>query len=338
MERLITDGKPEYGIFEESVRHINHRDFDLRTPMGAPAGRLARHFGYKHFQYLGVLSDSLLAGCGLVDLRTAALIFVYVFEVRTQALLEWTFIAPLSLGLQTHDSPIDGKTIFRRGSTRIEFDNHASPRTKALRVDIGDALHIDASFDETAERFEPMNICTRTGKTGWVYAQKVAGVRAKGSVRCELGTYDLAELGAMAHHDWSGGYMRRETFWNWACLSAEVAGRKLGLNLSCGVNETTYSENCLWVDGRLHPVGGTRFDYDEDDVLAPWRISSLDGQVDLTFEPLGLHTERRNLIVAAGNFKQLFGRFRGTVRLKDTDTVLHVDDATGFAEEQYAKW
>ncbi len=338
MDRLITNGKPTYGVFEESVRLINHRDFDLRTPMGARAGRLARHFGYKHFQYLGVLSDELLAGCGLVDLRTAALIFVYVFEVRTSTLLEWTFIAPLSLGLKTSDSPIDGRTVFRRGNTLIEFDNTAAPRTKALRVDIGDALHIDARFDETAEAFEPMNICTRTGKTGWVFAQKVAGVEATGSLRCKLGTYDLAELGAMAHHDWSGGYMRRETFWNWACLSARVGGRKLGLNLSCGVNETTYSENCLWLDGVLHPVSGTRFAYDEDDVLAPWRITSLDGQVDLTFEPLGMHTERRNLIVAAGNFKQLFGRFRGTLRPTGSEAPLEVEGVSGFTEEQYAKW
>ena len=62
--RLIdTRGQVAFGLFPGSVSDINGREADYRTPMGRPAGRLARHFHYKQFQYFGVISDDLLAGC-----------------------------------------------------------------------------------------------------------------------------------------------------------------------------------------------------------------------------------------------------------------------------------
>jgi hypothetical protein len=184
--------------------------------------------------------------------------------------------------------------------------------------------------------FEPMSICTRTAYSGWVYANKTAGLDLTGHLRHRGRTQDLATAGAMGHHDFSCGFMRRETFWNWACFSGTSGGHRLGLNLSCGVNETSFTENCLWVDGRLVKVNLTHFDFDHDDLMKPWHIRSDDGSVDLCFTAIGMHRETLNALLVASNFKQLFGRFDGELRVDGA--VIPVRGLPGFVEDQYAKW
>ena len=262
--------------------------------------------------------------------------FVYAYTPDTGEMIERSFKVPLGLGASFSQSVTDGVTTMRLPGADIRMTYRDDPRRKTLEVSLGRGFAIDAALDETAAGFEPMSICTRAGMAGWVYAHKVAAVPTTGTVRCDLGTFDLAEVGAYGHHDFSAGYMRRETFWNWACLSGEVDGRALGLNVSCGVNETSYSENCVWLDGRVLPVGLARFDYDRRDLMRPWHVTTADGAVDLSFQPEGRHLERTNLLLLASNFAQIFGRFDGEVRVGDE--VLAVRDRWGFVEEQYAKW
>ena len=148
-----------------------------------------------------------------------------------------------------------------------------------------------------------MRLCTRAGATGWVYARKTAGLGMHGTLRWGATSYDLGAIDIYGHHDWSAGFMRRETFWNWGCLAGPTSdGRIAGLNVSCGVNETGVTENCFWVDGRLHKVDTVAFDYDQRDVMKPWRLCSADGRVALDFVPEGMHVERLNAVILADQF------------------------------------
>lgn len=337
-QQLIDDrGQVAFGIFPGSLPLINGRDADYRTPMGRPASRLARHFNYKQFQYFGIVSDELLAGCALADTSWLGVAFFYLFEPATGKMLEYTWRSPLSKAMQLSTSPVQGDSHFRQRGVDIQmgYRRHEGGLRKTLSVQLP-SLSLQAEMDESAT-YQPMSICTRTGVNGWVYANKVAGTPVTGLLQRDGQGQDLAALGACGHHDFSAGYMRRETFWNWACLSGHVAGKRLGLNLSCGVNETSFTENCLWLDDQLIKVDTTVFHYDRDDLLKPWRVNSRDGQVALRFEPLGNHREHLDLRLFATNFNQLFGRFSGEINLPDGER-LAVQNLYGFVEEQYAKW
>jgi hypothetical protein len=223
------------------------------------------------------------------------------------------------------------------GAARFAMTAEAAPRARRLVVDAG-PISIDARFDEERPPMEPLRICTRAGATGWVYARKTAGLGMSGRVRCAGTEYDLGTLDMYGHHDWSAGFMRRETFWNWGCLAGRTAdGRIAGLNVSCGVNETSFTENCFWLDGRLHKVDTVAFEYDQRNLLRPWRLRSADGRVDLAFAPEDMHVERVNALVLASNFHQLIGRFTGTLTTEKGERV-EVRELLGFCEDHYAKW
>ncbi|WP_137820535.1 DUF2804 domain-containing protein [Pseudomonas sp. 2FG] len=338
MDPLIqANGQPHYGIFPAAPSVINYRDFDFRSPMGRRLGPLAKWRRFHQFQYFGLISEQLIGGCALANLSLAGIGFVYLFHPASGRMIERQFKLPLGFGTRFSQRPNDGVCELRSGRNLLRLENHGASQEKHLLVELDDGTRIAACFSEAIPAFQPMCINTPTAVNGWVYAQKVAGVRCSGQVKSALGDFDLTALEAFAHHDWSAGYMRPETCWNWACLSGQAGTQRVGLNLSCGVNETSFTENCFWLDGELIKVDTVRFDYDREQPLQPWRIDSYDGQVALQFEARGLHQERMNLGVLASNFKQIFGQFRGVLRPHGR-AAIGIDNLWGFVEEQYVKW
>ncbi len=333
--RRYEPGRPPLGILAEPVGPVAREGYDLRTPMGGRAGWFARRFGFKHFQYMGAVSDKLFVGCAIADAGLLVNSFAYAFDPRSRQLCKRGWERPLGRGFAYNPDPDDGVSRFTGARGSVTMTAVQGRHEKRLQVELDD-LEIDMAFVD-APPFETLRICTQTGATGWTYAQKVAGVPATGTVRCALGEFNLEEINAYAHHDFTAGYLRAQTNWYWACLSGRAAsGEVIGCNLSSGVNESGVTENCLWCDGRLFKVDSVLLECDEDDLERPWEISSHDGAVALVFTPLGAYRARRNLWLAGNNFQQLFGRFDGVIRCGEREIV--VRDMGGFAERQYLKW
>lgn len=341
---INSHGKPHFGRFSQAVNDVNVKDADYRTPMNKKANKWQRHFHFKRFQYFGGISEDLIFGCALADLRYLGAIFVYVYRTSDQKMLTWQFKKPLAYGLEMTNRPDNGVSIFKSGKKSIQMRyqlNAQGERRKILEIDFGDALKISAETLED-KSYEEMALCTPTAVNGWVYAQKTAALPVTGSIKCALGSFDLPQLNCYGHHDFSAGYMRRETFWNWACFSGQAndshsKAHNIGLNVSWGVNETGYSENCFWVNGVLHELPQVQFKFDRDDEHSTWRISSEDKQIDLSFVPEGMHKEHLNAGLMATNFKQIFGRFKGHLVTKDGQRF-EIESIYGFVEDQYSKW
>lgn len=337
--RLIdAGGEVRLGIFDEPIGEVNYRDYALWSPLDRPRGSLARYFGFNQFQFLGGLSEHLVFGCAIADVKIAATAFLYFYEPATRRFAHYSFKTPLALGCRFDQRPEDGTAVFSSRGNRIEMGATSSPQRRHLRVSLAAGVRVDAVFDESAPRIAPMSICTRAGASGWVFARKTAGSRVSGTVEWEGRLLDLARLDVLGHNDWSAGYMRRETFWNWGCLAARLGdGRIAGMNISCGVNETSYTENCFWVDGALEKVAIAAFDYDRHDLMRPWTVRTGDGRVDLVFTPEGQHSERVDALVLASNFHQLFGRYDGRLVTAAGET-LPIAAQPGYVERHYAKW
>ncbi|MBI5505349.1 MAG: DUF2804 domain-containing protein [Deltaproteobacteria bacterium] len=337
--RLIDpSGEIRLGIFAEPIGEVNYREYALLGPLDRPRGPLARHFGFNQFQFLGGLSDSLIFGCAIADMKIAATAFLYFYEPTTRRFAHFSFKTPLALGCHFDQRPEDGTATFSWRGNAVTMRATAAPQQRHLRVDLAGGVRVNATFDESQPRIAPMAICTCAGAGGWVFARKTAGARVSGTVQWEGRSIDLASLAMLGHNDWSAGYMRRETFWNWGCLAGRLAdGRIVGMNISCGVNETSYTENCFWVDGALETVSIAAFEYDRRDLMKPWKLRTSDGRVDLVFTPEGRHAEKINALVLASNFNQLFGRYQGRFVTAAGET-LRIDGQLGYMERHYAKW
>ncbi len=336
-DKLIdASGQPHFGRFGRPVGDVNHRDFLYRNEMDQIAGRLARHFHLKQFQFVGLVSERYTLGCAIVSVKYVSNAFVYLHDRHTGELRQKSLLQPLSLQCSMVSTPDHGMHRFRKGDTSFNFYAHNNPRSRNVEIFSGEDLRIDFKLSEPAG-FQPIAVCTRTGFSGWTYTQKATTLSAEGAIHWGDLHIDL-DGSFSGSYDWTCGYLRRHTAWNWASLSGRLAdGTAVGANLANGVNETGFSENGIWIGNSLHPCGPVNLHFDRNDRRKPWRITSESGQLDLTFTPDGERREKLNLLLLASNFTQLTGFFDGSFTdAEGKRTELH--RIPGFCEDHYAKW
>lgn len=336
-EKLINeDGQPSFGLFPGGINNINYMDFDLRNAMDRKLGKLSKRFKFNQFQFVAISSAELIIGIAIVDLKFASNCFVYAYEPETKRFEEFSFIQPLAINTQIGLQPNNSDAFFQQGQNKISISATETPRLRSVSVSLKSGFKLNVVIDESTN-FNPLAVCTRAGYTGWVYTQKATALVCNGSVEWADKKYDIEKIGALASVDWSAGYMRRETSWNWGSLSCKLPdGRHLGFNLAAGVNETGFTENGLWLDGKLHKVDMVDFQFNRFKSKQAWELHSNDGVINLHFEPAGQRKEKINLIFAASNFTQHFGQFYGDITLNGE--IIHVNGAWGFVEDHYAKW
>ena len=330
------DGQASFGIFPGGVNNINYMDFDLRNAMDKRRGTLAKRLKFNQFQFIGFTSPELIVGIAIVDLKIASNCFVYAYHPETEKFEEFSFIQPLAVKTDIALKPNDGIARFEKNGNKVAITATATPRLRSVLVELKSGFKLDAVIDESAN-FDPLAVCTRAGYNGWVFTQKATALICNGTVNWGKEQYDLEKIDALASVDWTAGYMRRETSWNWGSLSCKLPdGRRLGFNLAAGVNETGFTENGLWLDGTLHKIDMVDFQFDRNHSSHAWAMRSNDGMINLHFEPAGQRKEKLNLIIAASNFTQHFGRFYGDILINGE--TIHLNGVWGFTEDHYAKW
>ncbi len=330
MQDLVSrQGCVKYGLFEEPVYSISFQDYDYRTPMGYRLPRALRKFKAKRFQFFGICGPKLMLGMAVVDLGYLCSAFMYVYDKRTGKMRQGQGTTPNRNRAAVEPSPEFPRSWLQGRELSLEMKGEriwARSREAELHASLRAAHH------------SPIRLCTRAGYTGWSYTQKTMPIHLSAELLLGGQRVTLESPEHMGVMDWSGGYMRRHTFWNWASSSCRLPdGRDMGLNLSCGTNETSFTENAFWIDGNREKVDTVHFQYQARKPLLPWRIVSCDGKVDLLFYPEKSKEEKRNALVLATRFTQLMGSFQG-VLITGKGERIEVKDCWGWTEDHYAKW
>ncbi len=171
-----------------------------------------------------------------------------------------------------------------------------------------------------------------------MFTEKTSPVKISGTIEYDGKKVDLSSPEYMALIDWSAGFMRRRTCWNWAAIASTLPdGRSIGLNLASGVNETGFTENAFWIDGKMIKTDTIDFRFDPDDLMKQWEVSSYDKKLDLVFKPETYREEKINAVLIGSRFTQLMGTFDGHV-VTDEGERIEFTGVPGWTEDHYAKW
>jgi hypothetical protein len=331
---ILPSGKVQFGHFDEPVKSLGLTHFSYFNVMDKPANALASHFDFKQFQFVSIVTPRYLIGVAIADIRYLGSAFCYLYDIKTNSLIETTWLKPLGLGYQLSESPSTGKAKISSSKGSIAFNLidglwQLELQTSQLSAEL--TLHpLPLSL--------PMAMCNPTGYNGWTYTQKHNGLKPTGSLMVKHEPQPLNH--ALAGYDYSAGYMRRETSWRWASINANVDNNVIGVNLAAGVNETGCNENVLWVDGARHLLGPVHFEFSRHTQYvsdAIWRIYSEDGRVQLHFRARNCRQEKLNLWLIKSNFRQFVGYFDGFI--VDNDGVKHpLKQVLGLTEDHFARW
>lgn len=336
--RLISDmGKPNFGVYNAPIDDLNLNDFDYREVGRIPFSLTKKWASLlkKRWQYFGAFDQKLVLGVAVIHLGYVGSAFAYVYERDENKLKEINLLDFGARKTVYADNSISGFSSLRTSKGSVRLDNDISAGPRIITVDYP-GLKIDVKLTDDPNEFTPLALCARNGLRGFNYTHKAAGLPAVGTVEVDGRKMELSEK-ALGVVDWTAGCAAHETFWNWASAAGiQKNGKVLGLNLVSGINETAFTENVLWYDGKPVKVDVVHFDYDYSNPMLSWKIRSNDGNVDLEFTPEAERREDQNFVIIASKFRQPFGSFMGHVKINGKK--MDVESLYGFVEEHYVRW
>ena len=328
------DGRPRFGIYNGPLTSLNLDDFRPYGAQGSSsyAKNWILKYRIKRWQYLGICNNDIIFGIAVVRLGFMCNLFAYLFDRRSARVSEYNILTPGGGAVIFEGTSLTGGITFESGKTAVRMTS--DPETITIEGSIKGELSVDLSFHKYGE---PLVCLTRVGLKGFNYTHKEAGIPVRGTIRHKGVSWDIQEEQSFGVLDYALGYLARQTFWNWASGGGiDKEGNRIGFNLVQGINETGFTENAFWVDGRLIKTDVVNFRYDDLDLLKPWHIESNDGLVRLRFLPAGKRSANIHTGLIVSRFHQPFGRFEGTLR--DGNQVCELQNVSGFTEEHYAKW
>lgn len=328
------DGRPNYGVYSGFINKLNLEDL---RPYGKPniwfvRQELNKRLRLKRWQYLGVCNEEVIFGLAVVHIGFLSNFFVYIFDRKLKALKEYNFYQPIGLSTEFTGSLADGGVSFSAKDISVKIENTRD--NIKLNASVKNDLDVKLVFTND---IEPLSVVTRAGLKGFNYTTKEAGISVDGSIRLENKYFAVNPLSSTGVMDYNLGFPGRRTFWNWATGSGvDNKKRKIGFNFSCGINETSYTENAFWVGGKIFKVDQVIFKYDDLHLLSPWTIQSNDGKVNLKFYPEGERNSNLYMGLISSRFHQPFGKFSG--ELIDGKSKYVLDSVSGFVEEHESLW
>jgi hypothetical protein len=208
--------------------------------------------------------------------------------------------------------PVVARTTMRAGGVTID-GSRASVAADGVRIE----LEVEESGG--VETVHP------SGRSGYVWTRKQAGVPVRGEIEVGGRRYALDALGVV---DDTAGYHERRTAWYWCAGAGRLAdGRVAGWNLVTGVNDPpTGSERAVWVDGEP-------FEPAPVEIAADLSAVRFGGGEELRFESWGERAERTNLLLVRSSYRQPFGEFSGTL-----PGGLELADGRGVMEWHDVRW
>jgi len=324
--RLVEAGAPVEGTWAGPLRDAG---FDGLAGEYA-RGFLERRLVEKRWQALFLATPQAMISLAIVDAGYLSSGILSVFDRGARrVLIDSNPVLP-PLFAWVADEPNDGMRAVLTGpriGARIERSGG-----RILATARWGGVALDLALDARGAP-PPMTAACKLGPGRFNFTQKLVGLAAEGEVR--VGNARFAARGEPAGLDFTHGYLARDTSWRWAFASARQGGRLIGFNLSEGFMQS--SENAVWIDGAPCSVGPVRFAFEPGAQLAPWRIRSDDGSLDLTFQPEGCRSQSVDLKVVVSKYLQPFGVFSGHLTTASGDR-LEVDSLPGVTEDHIARW
>jgi len=280
--------------------------------------------------------------------------YLIIFEVRddgylghmgiTVALLKEkkrsTQILQTLLPLGSYEMPPgsqSGAIRYRRGKVSLDFAPMEGG-ARIIRMDVPSFTHNRSLRGElvltepSAAESLVTNLPWRGDKNSFRYSRCSPWFTVEGVI--QMGTTEIifTNGNAWGIFDWNRG-VRPSSDIRYRSSACGLCGNSLaGFSVGYGlIDSSAGTENAFFVDGRLHKLDQVTFHIPPVNWLSPWRFTSNDNRLEMTFTPLQERTDRRRAFLHSVTRRQMYGHFSGRVVL-DNGAEMNFKNITGFAE------
>jgi hypothetical protein len=253
-----------------------------------------------------------------------------------------TLMIPLSLGaMGLPDSGDAGRARIWKGGYLVEF-TAMEGGTRIIRVDIpkfekrrylrGELVLTPPPGGESLVTHLPW----RTDRGAFALTRRSPWYAVEGIIQFGSQEIVFPQGKSFALYEWSRGVRPRANVYQWAGAAGIPDNRPGGPALAFtvgygGADSLAGTENAFFSDGRLHKLGQVTFHLSPANGMSPWRFTSSDERLEMTFAPLEERSERKSWFFHSLQRRQFFGFFAGRVVL-DGGEAVEFQGLPGMAE------
>jgi hypothetical protein len=269
---------------------------------------------------------------------------ISVFSLTDTKRFTQSFMVPFPMGiLDLPPNSDSGSTRIQRKKFSVNF-SAMDGGSRIIKVDIprfghhrslrGELALIPLSGAESILTSSPW---PREKNAFW-YARSSPWYIAEGVMQLSDMELVFAKDHAWGILDWGRGVRPRSDTRLWAAACGSSGGRQVGFNLGYGaVDSGAGTENAFFLDGKLHKLDRVTFHIPSSNWLEPWRFTSNDGRLEMTFKPRQERSDRKTMLFQSVQRRQVCGSFSGAVVLADGSRC-SFQDITGFAERRKTRF
>jgi len=327
--RLVEDGRRHFGRFAHTP---------LANPLDAARGPVRAYEWFRTKEWVGftLLHPELACSMIMQDAKYLATSEIYVFDRASQA-FDQRSASRLGGSLRLPADLLHSACAFESSGYRLGYAFDADKVIVAVDIapsDKGPAIRGRLSLD--ARRASPPLVVSARLPGGRMYTNKLlypaSGVLTRGDRR-----YVFDPRRDVAILDEHKSHLPYRTRWTWGTFAMPVAsGGYAGANFAARPSEPGQpEESCIWTPEAAEPLADIEFTKTSGDRMAPWRIRSADGRLDVVFTPDGHKDEDQFLLVAEIHYTQWFGHYSGTLR--GADRTWTVSGVPGVCEHMDAR-
>jgi hypothetical protein len=338
-KRKIIDknGNLLVGKIENQEIDFNYKDYKLLNFFDKEVKGLKKRFKFHHFNYYAVLSDKYVFAFAIIDLGYVKSIFLYLYDYKGNFLFKT-------------DKKMMGSS--KKMNFPINPDKHEIKyKDKKLSLNVNKdylqgLISVEIKMDFLDVRFSvkynnsnnPLKVVTPAGHNGWTFTEKCSNINEFEYFSIKFESNELDFKSASLVYDWSGGYLKRETNWLWASFSGLNSNNKLiGANFAAMVNETYETENIYWIGKDAFKQDNIIFNYDKNNVYAPWIIENKNKTAFIEFLPQNEINDNTNMIFVKNSFRQFIGKFSGFFFNEKKEKIIF-KNISGITEIHKALW
>ncbi|MCH3910088.1 MAG: DUF2804 domain-containing protein [Bacilli bacterium] len=241
----------------------------------------------------------------------------------------------------------EGDTVYKDKKVEMNFIHEDGKRhLKCYWREFGknkEDLRVDVVLEETTGG-NSMVIATPFEKKGhFYYNQKINNLRSSGYAKLGDEFIDL-NRDSYGVLDWGRGVWTYQNTWYWSSLNSFDGKHTIGWNLGYGFGNTSAaSENMLFVDDNVYKLDDVKFDIPldsrgHDELMKPWALRSTNGDIDLVFTPKIIRAGGANVLLIKSIQNQVFGTFKGLIRINNGAKTFEIVNLPGFAEKVFNRW
>jgi len=332
-QSVVSDGQCNMGTYNSAIPDINL--LDTLNPLGKVLPRKLNDLRLKEWQAFQYSDDNWFMCLAVYNTKTLGTAIIMAFNKQEQRMYRYEHKAPF-WKLKVPSGLTHSHCYYHHKNLSLDFHNDLTHNKISIRFSAKNFKGCpDLSGNLIAHAVtEPIVIVQPFGHNRPLYSHK-ALMPTEGSItvnRCETFVEPSKACTIVDDHK---GFYPLEMKYDWVtALGFSRNGLLQGFNLTDNQiqNPEKYNENCLWLDGKMHPLPPVRI-VRPNGVHKPWFIKDKYGQVDIQFTPLADVPVKINVGVSLIDYHGPTGQFSGYI-LDHDNKAISFDHFIGMGEQK----